>query len=173
LCPEWSYVHRLDLVTSGCLIGSADAQIRRKLSMAISDRLCKKLYLALVYGKIEESWFGVHLPISHNSCLTHAYTQFQTLWSNEEFSLLFCYPVTGRNQQIRRHLKHIRHPIIGDRYIKQNKSIYLHAFYYKFPFFEVSSPLAFWLKSFTSSKNLNLNVLKEQFFELMHELAPD
>lgn len=78
--PEWSYVHRLDLVTSGLLIGSCDTKVRRQLSMAIEDRLCKKLYLALVYGNVKESWFGIHHPINHNRYLSHAYTQFQSIF---------------------------------------------------------------------------------------------
>ena len=46
--PNWSYIHRLDLVTSGILVGSSDANARRHLSMAIENRDCRKLYLAMV-----------------------------------------------------------------------------------------------------------------------------
>lgn len=87
--------------------------------------------------------------------------------------MLFCYPITGRNQQIRRHLKIFGHPIVGDKFIKQNQAIFLHAFYYEFPFFQTTSPFVPWLENLTFTLNLDLDYLKSDFFELMHELSPD
>jgi 23S rRNA pseudouridine1911/1915/1917 synthase len=117
-------VHRLDKETSGCLIIAKTDSAHRSISGQFADRLVKKTYLALVegiprmpHGKIEAA-IGRHAV--HRQKMTvsdrgrDSVTQYRVVASSLGKTLVQCQPHTGRTHQIRVHLKHLGHPIIGD-----------------------------------------------------------
>ncbi len=142
--------HRLDRKTSGLLIFALNKDVLKVMNQIFQDNAIKKEYLALVRGwTLDEFTIDKALP-KENGSLQEALTHFKTLeciekpWENGKFktsryALVKVFPVTGRMHQIRRHLNHFRHPIIGDRphgCNKQNKflkekfdisTMYLHA----------------------------------------------
>jgi tRNA pseudouridine65 synthase len=74
-----------------------------------------KLYLALVRGIAPECGIIDHaLAKSKEHEKRQAFTAFQRLGSFERYSLVRARPITGRLHQIRRHMKFISHPLIGD-----------------------------------------------------------
>lgn len=143
-------VHRLDRKTSGLLIFALSKEILKMMNQIFQDNAIKKEYLAIVRGWTpEEFTIDKSLP-KENGTLQEALTHFKTLeciekpwplgkFETNRYSLIKAFPVTGRMHQIRRHLNHFRHPIIGDRphgCNKQNKflkekfdisTMYLHA----------------------------------------------
>lgn len=129
-------VHRLDKPTSGVLVFGLSSDSAKKLSEAFMNRDVEKKYLGLVRGFTEE--FGViNHPIkdlwdkmtdkkkSKLQEAREAITEYRLLEKIEidvpvrphptsRYSLLEITPLTGRNRQIRRHMKHIFHHMIGD-----------------------------------------------------------
>jgi len=117
-------VHRLDKETSGCLAVAKTDIAHRSLSEQFANRTVKKTYLALVegvprmpHGKIEAA-IGRHAvhrqKMAINERGREALTQYRVLASSEGKALLECQPRTGRTHQIRVHLKHLGHAIVGD-----------------------------------------------------------
>ncbi|MEM1135133.1 MAG: pseudouridine synthase [Bacteroidota bacterium] len=128
-------VHRLDKPTSGILVFALNPDVAKKLTESFSDRQVQKKYLAIVRGYTSES--GVidyplkkridrkdkhktkeNTPqeaVTHYTRLRQAELPFPTgRYKTSRYSLLSIQPQTGRQRQIRRHLKHIFHPIVGD-----------------------------------------------------------
>jgi len=122
--------HRIDMETSGLLLASKHKKAERFLKHAFETRAIKKSYLAWVDGKLTEP-FSSHAPISVNKegydKTKHkvfidavegkaSHTDFIPLEYDEalDASLIACYPHTGRTHQIRVHLFHVKHPILGD-----------------------------------------------------------
>lgn len=127
-------VHRLDRATSGCLLFAFDSDSARTLSDLWNTDAVTKSYLALVRGWIDSTVCDHPLvPIddspghskkTKNAALP-AVTRFSLLarttvpipyetFDETRLSFLQAFPQTGRRHQIRRHLKHLAHPIIGD-----------------------------------------------------------
>ena len=129
-------VHRLDKPTSGVLLFALDSAVARVLTSAFADRQVRKTYLAIVRGYIEDGVVIDH-PLKelydgkgrHNRDgdlpLQPALTRCRCLGRFEvphpvgrhptgRYSLIEARPETGRRHQIRRHLKHLGHPIVGD-----------------------------------------------------------
>ena len=127
-------VHRLDRPTSGVLVFARDPATASTLGKALMARQVSKTYLALVRGWAEEQGVIDHALREHATdrrCkdelqpLREALTHFKRLATTEipvavegypqsRYSLLALYPETGRKHQLRRHMQHISHPIIGD-----------------------------------------------------------
>lgn len=128
--------HRLDKGTSGILIFSLNPEIARQLGQAFEAGNIAKTYLAIVRGHPPQSGCIEH-PLrrqrddyefrggEENVVIQQAITHYRTLATTEQdwavapyptsrYALLELEPLTGRRHQIRRHLKHIAHPIIGD-----------------------------------------------------------
>ena len=108
-------VHRLDRPTSGALIFALHQDAARVVSQEFEAGNVHKAYLALVRGITPES--GVidnPVPKKPNGKRVPAVTEFRRLFEFERYSLVGAWPKTGRLHQIRRHLKHISHPLIGD-----------------------------------------------------------
>lgn len=143
-------VHRLDRKTSGVLIFALSKDILKVMNQMFLDNTIKKEYIALVRGWTPEAFSIDKALPKENGTLQESLTHFTTLeciekpWSfgkfeTSRYALIKAFPVTGRMHQIRRHLNHFRHPIIGDRphgCNKQNKflkekfnisTMYLHA----------------------------------------------
>ena len=128
--------HRLDRGTSGVLLFALDRDIGRQLSAQFESQHIDKTYLAVVRGHPDESGsidhpltrqfddYEFRSPNAANeaqSALTH-YRRLATVelpyavdrYPSSRYALLELKPETGRRHQLRRHLKHLAHPIIGD-----------------------------------------------------------
>ncbi len=108
-------VHRLDRGTSGVLLLALDSQTCRSLQSSLRDATCRKRYLALVRGRMTTELKLDHAVRKRGTNERYdAITEFQPLAVGDRFSLVEARPLTGRQHQIRRHLKHLSHPVVGD-----------------------------------------------------------
>lgn len=127
---QWVYpVHRLDKGTSGVLLLALDPEAARDLGAAFEARTVRKRYIAMVRG-----WPTLHAEVDHplvpdeapqGTPAQPAQTTFHRLatlslpepvdrYPSTRVALVQAEPHTGRRHQIRRHLKHLAHPIVGD-----------------------------------------------------------
>jgi 23S rRNA pseudouridine1911/1915/1917 synthase len=117
-------VHRLDKDTSGLIVVAKSEEIHEKLSEQFRERQVFKSYIALVHGEPEEDRGAIDQPIArekHNrtkmAVRAHGRSAL-SLWKVkkrfEKFALLAVEIKTGRTHQIRVHMAHINHPIVGD-----------------------------------------------------------
>lgn len=122
--PVWP-VHRLDRKTAGVLLFTKAKELNSVVQQIFQNRQIKKTYLALVRGFMPEKG-TIDYAISNNSAPKEAVTHYTRLQNFEidfpigsfptsRYSLLEVIPETGRFHQIRKHMKHISHPILGDR----------------------------------------------------------
>lgn len=121
-------VHRLDRATSGVMICAKTEPALKWLQKQFSTRKVNKTYLAVVEGKLDPPEALIDMPIERNPKKPQTFRvgtngkPAQTTYKTEEyiqasdhiFSLLKLMPKTGRTHQLRVHLKHLNHPIIGD-----------------------------------------------------------
>ncbi|WP_029655494.1 pseudouridine synthase [Marinobacter daepoensis] len=132
---EYVYpVHRLDRPTSGVLLFARDQETARRLGMALMAGEVAKTYLAVVRGWTPEDGV-IDYPLrdepedrrlkGREQPVREALTRYRRLATTElpvaieryptsRYSLVELTPETGRKHQLRRHMKHINHPIIGD-----------------------------------------------------------
>jgi 23S rRNA pseudouridine1911/1915/1917 synthase len=119
-------VHRLDKETSGCLVVAKNDEAHRGLSEQFAERSVEKIYLALVAGKLRkgagiiEASIGRHPKDRQRMSVRSsrgraAKTEYRVLRSSSEASLVECKLHTGRTHQIRVHLHHLGHPVLGDK----------------------------------------------------------
>lgn len=110
-------VHRLDRGTSGVLLFALDAAAARHVQGEFEAGRVAKEYLALVRGPMREGCTVDH-PVPRcrekEAERVPAVTEFEPLAHQGRWSLVAARPRTGRLHQIRRHLKHLSHPIVGD-----------------------------------------------------------
>lgn len=107
-------VHRLDYPTSGLLVCAKTHQSVVNLSKQFQEKTIKKTYLAIVNGKLEDSGIiDEELDGKKSITLYESLKIIPSIKSNY-VSLIKLKPETGRTHQIRRHLSHIGHPIVGD-----------------------------------------------------------
>jgi 23S rRNA-/tRNA-specific pseudouridylate synthase len=112
-------VHRLDAATGGLLVLAKTKESERHLRMAFAQQLCHKRYRAVAFGRVEADSGVIHEPVSGKP----AETRYQVILrvpcndprANGWITIVDLFPVSGRKHQIRRHLKHIGHPIWGDK----------------------------------------------------------
>ena len=123
-------VHRLDKGTCGVLVMALHSAAARALSQAFEHGATHKRYLAVVRG-----WAPEAVEVDHalkpddapaDAAVQDAHTRFRRMaqltlpeasdarFATTRASLVEAVPTTGRRHQIRRHLKHLAHPIIGD-----------------------------------------------------------
>jgi len=119
-------VHRLDKETSGCLVVAKNDIAHRELSKQFAARTVEKIYLALVAGKLRkptgviEENIGRH-PIQRKRMSVAskrgraAKTEYRVIRSSDQASLVECRLHSGRTHQIRVHLHHLGHPVLGDK----------------------------------------------------------
>ncbi len=109
-------VHRLDRATSGVLVFAFDGDTAGLLQERFKDRTVLKRYLALVRGIPPEQGCIDHpVPRSEGGERVPAVTHFRRLGvALDRYGLVEATPETGRLHQIRRHFKHLSHPLIGD-----------------------------------------------------------
>ncbi|MCO7224548.1 pseudouridine synthase [Pleionea sp. CnH1-48] len=127
-------VHRLDKPTSGAMVFGLDETSAQHLGKQFDEHLPQKYYLAIVRGFTQPKGL-IDYPLKDKAVFRsqddstlptrEAITEYETLAQTEipfavdrypqsRYSLLRLKPKTGRRHQLRRHLKHIAHPIIGD-----------------------------------------------------------
>jgi len=108
-------VHRLDRGTSGVLVLALTAAAAGVLGDAFEAGRVRKRYLALVRGIALDAGVIDHpIPRSPGGPRVPAVTRYRRLASFERYSWLEVVPENGRLHQVRRHLKHISLPVIGD-----------------------------------------------------------
>ena len=110
-------VHRLDRGTSGALLFARTTEMTRALGEAIREGNIAKTYRALVRGTPPaEGVIDSPVPRREDGPRVPALTRFRLIATSplERCSLVEATPQTGRLHQIRRHLKHLGHPLIGD-----------------------------------------------------------
>jgi len=110
--PALVAAHRLDRDTSGCLLMAKSAKAFEDVLPAFRRHDVKKTYHVIVAGRVAESEQVITVPIEGEL----AVTRVRTLDAKKEASHLLVTIDTGRTHQIRKHLDHIRHPVIGDRH---------------------------------------------------------
>lgn len=122
LAGQWVYpLHRLDRSASGVLVFTLGPQWAAAAQELWHGPHTQKTYLALVRGTPPEQITIDHpLAPEKGKPKRPATTEVERLASAGRYSLVQARPLTGRLHQIRRHLKHVSHPIIGDvRYGKR------------------------------------------------------
>jgi 23S rRNA pseudouridine1911/1915/1917 synthase len=117
-------VHRLDRDTSGIMVVAKTEKAHLALAVAFRRREVSKSYLAVCYGTPHEPEGFVEAPIGRHPherkqmAVVDTGRPARTLYSVQErlggCSLVHCRPVTGRTHQIRVHMAHIGHAIVGD-----------------------------------------------------------
>ncbi len=108
-------VHRLDRATSGVLVFALSSAFTRSMQARLTSEQAEKRYLALVRGITPEAGEIDHaIAKKRDGEKRPAKTLYWRWGSFERYSLVEARPLTGRLHQIRRHFKHISHPLIGD-----------------------------------------------------------
>lgn len=145
-------VHRLDRDTSGLLVAAKNNAAFHCLKKQFQEREVKKIYLALVHGKVkdEKGIITKLISVSKNDYrrkttflddkAKKATTRYRVVKYFKNFTLLEIFPETGRTHQIRVHLASIGHPVAGDQQYKFKRQIapqnlkrqFLHAWSLKF-----------------------------------------
>jgi len=121
--------HRIDQETSGLVICSKDKKSERDIKMMFEQRDMKKKYLAVVHGEMKES-ITIEEPLlrkEDQSAIVRmvvkvhedgkaSKTDIRPLeyFADKDMTLVECSPFTGRQHQIRVHLFHVKHSIVGD-----------------------------------------------------------
>lgn len=132
-CHVWP-LHRLDKGTSGVLLFALDAEVARAMRGQFEQEAVEKTYLAVVRGHPPASGeidhplsrmldpYAGHAPGAGEQAARTRYRRLAITelpyavdrYPSSRYALLELHPLTGRRHQLRRHLKHIAHPIIGD-----------------------------------------------------------
>ena len=127
--PHANITHRIDQETSGLLLAATNKQSERKLKMMFESRDMEKHYLAFVHGKMDQD-ISIDAPLirrEDDSSLVRmvvkvhvegkpSKTDIRVLeyFPDLDMTLVEARPLTGRQHQIRVHLFHVKHPIVGD-----------------------------------------------------------
>lgn len=122
---QFSFVHRIDKMTSGLVVGAKNLPTARKLSDMIRHHMMQKIYVVLVEGIVEKDHFQLKnfLKKEQTRVVIHpderdgakiASSEFTILRRGRQRTLLKAELHTGRTHQLRVQLAHANHPIVGD-----------------------------------------------------------
>jgi tRNA pseudouridine65 synthase len=191
---QWVYpIHRLDKPTSGVLLFALDKHTAKLMSEQFREHTIKKTYICVVRGYTDESGLIDHAlrekldkiadkDASKYKEAQEAVTGYETLASVEldypvgkydktRYSLVKVLPKTGRKHQIRRHMKHISHHILGDtNYGRGEHNIFVreqfncHRLLLHALSLEVKYPYTDELLSIRASVDETFNSILESFF---------
>lgn len=137
--PRAGIVHRLDRATSGVMICAKTPAALAFLQKQFSQRKTKKTYIAIVSGHLKHPEAIIDMPIERNPKSPKTFhvslggkpsvTEYAVKQSSEHYDLVELKPVTGRTHQLRVHLNHQGHPIVGDTFYNGPKAdrLFLHA----------------------------------------------
>jgi tRNA pseudouridine32 synthase / 23S rRNA pseudouridine746 synthase len=127
--PDAAVVHRLDMATSGLMLFARGSAAQRALSMAFEQRRVHKTYTAIVHGLVGADAGVVDAPLAADwprrprqmvdwQQGRPALTNWRVLARDAAaaHTRLELEPVTGRSHQLRVHLLHLGHPIVGDEF---------------------------------------------------------
>jgi 23S rRNA pseudouridine1911/1915/1917 synthase len=139
-----SIINRLDRETSGLTLICKNAKAARHFARLMQRRRIHKEYLAIVWGWLKDDSYEINAPIARQGkhCssriwikrMVHpegapAQTNIAFVdwfeFRGDRFSLVRAIPLTGRMHQIRVHLAHLGHPIVGDKIYGSNEENYL------------------------------------------------
>jgi len=135
-----SILTRLDRETSGLVLVAKNAAAARHFSFQFEDRKVEKEYLAIVHGRpewdelrVEASiirgggtiWLRQVVDPGGRECVTDFRVERRFSNTLGNFAVLRCFPETGRMHQIRVHLEHAGHPLVGDKIYGTDGSPYL------------------------------------------------
>lgn len=107
-------VHRLDRAASGILVMGLSPEAARGLQQALASPDARKEYLVVVRGSTPERWESSRPLTSDTGVVRPARTEFERIAEFSRLSLLRARLRTGRRHQIRRHLAHEAHQVLGD-----------------------------------------------------------
>ncbi len=119
-------VHRIDKDTTGLLIVAKGDHAHQHLSAQLKTRTLSRKYFALVHGNVKEDTGMVDAPLGRDARDRkkmavvktggrEAVTHFEVVERFGQYTLVKCRLQTGRTHQIRVHMRHIGHPILGDK----------------------------------------------------------
>ena len=147
--PTARVVHRLDYATSGVMVLALSAESHRHISIQFQERQTGKTYQAIVAGRIEAQkglidqplrcdWDNRPLQMIDPVQGKPAQTHWQVIEQLDNATRVELIPITGRSHQLRVHMQHLGHPILGDRFyaseeqVSQSDRLLLHAQQLKF-----------------------------------------
>ncbi len=151
-------VHRLDRPASGILAFALNSDAARVLQASLGEGT--KEYTTMVRGDTPPTFSSDRALTNDKGVVQEAFTEFETLRTHEGFSMLKARLGTGRRHQIRRHLSHLAHQIVGDtahgkgrinRWLREEYGLtrlFLHASSLKCSLFEIESELPDDLREF-------------------------
>ncbi|NBX72379.1 RluA family pseudouridine synthase, partial [bacterium] len=123
--PNWGLIHRLDKDTSGLMVIALTLEGYHELTKQMLAREIKRTYLALTmghirYGQTIETYMSrdprnrLKRAVTTSPLAKRAITHVKVKERFEKMTLVECTLETGRTHQIRVHMEHIRHPIVGE-----------------------------------------------------------